>query len=86
MKKIVHILKEPKDPHFLSVIGFQMKESQVHLVLIQEAVGMESSLPEEMISVLKEDAIARKVTPRFKAIDYQEFLDLILTADAVTTW
>lgn len=86
MKKIVHIIKDPEDPHALPVIAAQMKENQVHLVLIQEAVGMEPAFPNETISVLKEDASERKVTPKYHTIGYQEFLDIILRADAVTTW
>lgn len=86
MKKILHIVKNPKDPHALKVIADRMKEDEVSILLIQDAVRIEPPLPDKAVFVLDEDAAERRVTPKFESIGYERMLKMILEADSVVVW
>jgi sulfur transfer complex TusBCD TusB component (DsrH family) len=86
MKKILHIVKNPDDPHALEVISRQGNGNELSVILIQDAVRVEPSLPGGALFVLGEDAAERGVAPRSKVIGYEQMVELILKADSVVVW
>jgi sulfur transfer complex TusBCD TusB component (DsrH family) len=86
MKKILHIIKNPDDPHAVEVIASQRKDKEISVLLLQDAVRLEPSLPDGCLFVLEEDAAERGITPKSKTIGYDEMLEMILNADSVVVW
>ena len=81
MKRILHILKQ-NNPTFLSIIQQQVKEDDVEVILIQDAI--EGILPNCAAVFELIDHISPKTG--YPLISYKEFIEKIFRADTVVTW
>ena len=88
MKRILHIVKDPDNEKAFELIRSQAKaggQTEVRLVLIQEAVRLHPDFP-AAVYVLEEDLRERGLSSPYPKIDYSHLLDLIFNSESVINW
>jgi sulfur transfer complex TusBCD TusB component (DsrH family) len=88
MKRILHIVKDLNNGSSFELIQRQAKgegQTEVRLVLIQEAVGLHPGFP-AAVYVLEEDLRERGLSSPYPKIDYSGLLDFIFDSESVVSW
>jgi sulfur transfer complex TusBCD TusB component (DsrH family) len=83
--KILYIVRSQPDDLVKETIEKQSAEHEINIVLIQDAVRMEESLPGHMFA-LEDDLQKRSLSRNIPAIGYNELLELIFQNDRVLCW
>lgn len=82
--KILHIIRDPRDPLPLGVVKASGQESEVSILLLQD--GVLAQVSGERVYACAEDVRARGVFPPYQTVDYEGIVDLICTHDRVICW
>ena len=85
MMKILFLLHSQPDDLVKEMIEKQSLEHEVKIVLIQDAVGLEESLPGQILA-LEDDLQKRSISGNVPTIGYNELLGLIFQNDRVLCW
>jgi len=80
--KILHIIRNPNDTTPLEIARSQIKEHEVVVLLLHDAVYAN---PDLQVYACTEDALARGVT-KHECVDFKRIAQMLFEYDKVVSW